>query len=68
MVGICLAGKRLETNPLDLKQILANDLVKEELENMDESVAALPQNKYINDNDIVSVYHISHIVSNSINI
>ena len=42
----------LEVDPLDLKQILANDLVKEDFGNMDESVAALPKNKYINNNDI----------------
>ena len=43
---------RLEANPLDLKQILANDLVNVKFGNVDESVAALPQNKYINDNYI----------------
>ena len=43
---------RQEANPLDLKQILVNDLVNEDFGNMVESVVALPQNKYINDNDI----------------
>ncbi|KAK2714418.1 hypothetical protein QYM36_008846 [Artemia franciscana] len=43
---------RLEADPLDLKQILANDLVEEDFGNMDESVAALHKNKYINNNDI----------------
>jgi len=42
----------LEANPLDLKKILVNDLEKEDFGNMDEFVAALPQNKYINGNDI----------------
>ena len=46
---------RLEVDPLDLKQILANDLVKEDFGNMDESLAALPENKYINNNDIDNV-------------
>ena len=43
---------RLKADSLDLKQILANDLVNEDFGNMDESVAALPKNKYINNNDI----------------
>ena len=48
---------RQEANALDLKQILANDLVKEDFGNMDESVVALPQNKYTNDN------HIDHVAT-----